>query len=96
MVALAGPSSLKTPSRPSGRAALGIWKPMRWNCSPKLVSRGARVWQALHCTSYWRANAGTACTDFTCTYPPSVAAIATSQTKRLDMPSPSQKTWTRP
>ncbi len=42
------PSSLTLPTRPSGRAALGIWKPIRWNCSPKLFRRGGRVWHTLH------------------------------------------------
>src|SRR5207245_2241350 len=59
MSVLTGPSSLRLPIRPSGRAALGIWKPIMWNCSPKRFRRGGRVWQALHCRSYWGANAGT-------------------------------------
>ena len=36
---------------PPGRAALGSWKPAIWTCSPKLLRRGGRVWQALHCRS---------------------------------------------
>lgn len=83
--ALTGPSSRMLPISPSGLAALGIWKPMRWNCSPKLLSRGGRVWQTLHCTSYCRANAGTASADSTCTYPISAAASAAAASERLSM-----------
>src|SRR5512145_1268996 len=85
MRVLASPSSLKAPTMPWGRAALGIWKPIMWNCSPKRLSRGGRVWQTLHWTSYWRAKAGTASATPTSTNPFSVAASATTTSERLDM-----------
>src|SRR5437867_907130 len=60
---LIGPSSFRLPTRPPGRAALGIWKPIMWSCSPNRFSRGGRVWQTLHCRSYWRAKAGIAAVE---------------------------------
>jgi hypothetical protein len=45
---LTAPSSLTLVTIPPGWAALGIWKPIMWNCSPNRFSLGGRVWQALH------------------------------------------------
>ena len=82
------PSSFRLPTRPSGRDALGIWKPIMWNCSPNRLRRGGRVWQALHCMSYWRANAGIASTDRASTYANSIPARTVAKNARRNMPFP--------
>src|SRR2546426_466287 len=59
-----------------------------WNCSPNRFRRGGRVWQALHCMSYWRANAGIASTDRTSTYANNTPATTVAKNVRRNMPSP--------
>src|SRR3989442_14789302 len=75
-----------------------------WNCSPNRLRRGGRVWQALHCMSYWRANAGIASTDRTSTYANSIPARTVAKNARRNMPlpfagrhgdTPSRATWQR-
>src|SRR5207249_462552 len=89
------PSSLTFVTIPPGWAALGIWKPIMWNCSPNRFSLGGRVWQALHRRSYCRAKAGTASTGLglaKATSPATSAgrptATRTNRASRLSMPLP--------
>src|SRR6058998_1958231 len=89
---LIGPSSFRLPTKPPGRAALGIWNPIMWNCSPNRFSRGGRVWQTLHCRSYWRAKAGIATAEPISSIVIVVAANATRMSERLSMPSPLSQT----